>query len=69
MTVTAEAAPPSATGSTEPLAPAPVEPPRPVPAALAPWRDPSPLIGWAMTALVFGVAAVSRLWALGWPIP
>jgi dolichyl-phosphate-mannose-protein mannosyltransferase len=67
VTVTAEAAPPSATGSTEPLAPAPVEPPRPVPAALAPWRDPSPLIGWAMTALVFGVAAVSRLWALGWP--
>jgi dolichyl-phosphate-mannose-protein mannosyltransferase len=67
VTVTAEAAPPSATGSTETLAPAPVEPPRPVPAALTPWRDPSPLIGWAMTALVFGVAAVSRLWALGWP--
>jgi dolichyl-phosphate-mannose-protein mannosyltransferase len=49
-------------GTTEP----PVEQ-LPVPAALRPWRDPNPRLGWLVTALVTGVAALTRFWALGFP--
>jgi dolichyl-phosphate-mannose-protein mannosyltransferase len=44
-------------------------PPRPrrVPAALQPWHDPNPRLGWAVTALVTAVAALTRFWALGFP--
>ncbi len=42
-------------------------PPRRVPAALEPWRDPHPLVGWSLTALIFVVACVTRFWALGFP--
>ena len=52
--VVAEAAPPSA-------------PPRSVPAALAPWRDPHPAIGWLVTAAITALAIVTRFWALGFP--
>jgi dolichyl-phosphate-mannose-protein mannosyltransferase len=48
----------------------PAEPPRPirpVPAALAPWRDPHPRAGWLATLVVAAFAAVTRFWALGFP--
>jgi dolichyl-phosphate-mannose-protein mannosyltransferase len=48
----------------------PVEPPeytRPVPAALAPWRDPHPLAGWLSTLIIAILAGFTRFWALGWP--
>ena len=47
-----------------------VEPPQPsfpVPAALAPWHDPHPRIGWLFTALVTVLAAITRFWAVGYP--
>jgi dolichyl-phosphate-mannose-protein mannosyltransferase len=47
-----------------------IEPPqvaRPVPAALAPWHDPHPWIGWLLTALVTALAAITRFWAVGYP--
>ncbi len=40
---------------------------RRVPPALAPWRDPSPRLGWLITAVVTAVAAGVRFWAIGWP--
>jgi dolichyl-phosphate-mannose--protein O-mannosyl transferase len=46
------------------------EPPQPLrgaPAALAPWHDPNPWLGWAITAAVTVLAAFTRFWALGWP--
>jgi len=48
----------------------PVDPPRrrrPVPAALAPWKDPHPWAGWLGTLLVAVVAVLTRFWALGSP--
>jgi dolichyl-phosphate-mannose-protein mannosyltransferase len=42
-------------------------PPNRVPAALQPWHDPHPMVGWGLTALIFAVAAVTRLWALSFP--
>ncbi|HEV7206291.1 MAG TPA: phospholipid carrier-dependent glycosyltransferase [Jatrophihabitans sp.] len=45
----------------------PPEPSRPVPAALAPWDDPHPIIGWVLTLLVTAGAVVTRFWALGFP--
>jgi dolichyl-phosphate-mannose-protein mannosyltransferase len=49
---------------------APLEPPavsRPVPAALAPWRDPHPRIGWLLTLVIAVLAGFTRFWALGFP--
>ncbi|MDT4959110.1 MAG: dolichyl-phosphate-mannose-protein mannosyltransferase [Pseudonocardiales bacterium] len=45
----------------------PPQPARPVPAALAPWRDPHPWVGWLTLLLVTAVAAITRLWAIGFP--
>jgi dolichyl-phosphate-mannose-protein mannosyltransferase len=47
----------------------PPEPPlsRPVPAALAPWRDPHPWIAWWATVVITVLAGMTRFWALGWP--
>jgi membrane-associated phospholipid phosphatase len=45
----------------------PPQPARPVPAALAPWRDPHPWVDWLVTALVTLLAAVTRFWAVGYP--
>ncbi|HET6877698.1 MAG TPA: phospholipid carrier-dependent glycosyltransferase [Jatrophihabitans sp.] len=48
----------------------PNEPPasaRPVPAALTPWRDPHPVVGWLMTAALAVLAGFTRFWALGFP--
>ena len=47
----------------------PVEPPepRPVPAALAPWQDPHPLLGWLSTLVIAVFAGMTRFWALGFP--
>jgi dolichyl-phosphate-mannose--protein O-mannosyl transferase len=42
-------------------------PPRPVPAALAPWKDPHPRIGWLLTLVIVGLAGLTRFWALGFP--
>ena len=39
----------------------------PVPEQLVGWRDPSPRVGWIITAAVTGIAALTRLWALDWP--
>jgi dolichyl-phosphate-mannose--protein O-mannosyl transferase len=41
--------------------------PRPIPAALVPWRDPHPRLGWLLTLAVAALAAVTRFWALGFP--
>jgi dolichyl-phosphate-mannose--protein O-mannosyl transferase len=40
---------------------------RPVPAALAPWHDPHPGWSWVLTLAVAALAAVTRLWAIGFP--
>jgi dolichyl-phosphate-mannose--protein O-mannosyl transferase len=42
-------------------------PPRPVPAALRPWHDPNPRLGWLTAAFVLVVAGFTRFWALGFP--
>jgi dolichyl-phosphate-mannose--protein O-mannosyl transferase len=42
-------------------------PARPVPPALAPWHDPHPGLGWALTAGLALLAALTRFWALGFP--
>jgi dolichyl-phosphate-mannose-protein mannosyltransferase len=49
-------------GRTEPPQPA-----RPVPAALAPWRDPHPWLGWLGTLVIAIIAGFTRFWALGYP--
>lgn len=41
-------------------------PQRPVPASLRPWRDPNPLVGWAITGVVTVFAVLTRFWALGY---
>jgi dolichyl-phosphate-mannose--protein O-mannosyl transferase len=46
---------------------APPGPVRPVASALNPGNEPSVWGGWTMTALVTGIAALTRLWALAWP--
>ncbi len=38
-----------------------------VPEQLRAWRDPSPRVGWIITAAVTAIAALTRLWALDWP--
>ena len=43
------------------------QPPHPVPAALAPWQDPQPWIGWAVAAGLAILAGFTRFWALGFP--
>ncbi|MDT4901700.1 MAG: dolichyl-phosphate-mannose-protein mannosyltransferase [Pseudonocardiales bacterium] len=66
--VTATLAAPADTGG--PGAETPVDPPqplRPVPAALAPWHDPHPMVGWLITAVIAIGAGFTRFWALGWP--
>jgi dolichyl-phosphate-mannose--protein O-mannosyl transferase len=40
---------------------------RPIPAALAPWRDPNPRIGWLATLAIAVLAGLTRFWALGFP--
>jgi dolichyl-phosphate-mannose-protein mannosyltransferase len=40
---------------------------RPVPAALVPWRDPKPWIGWAVAAALALIAGLTRFWGLGFP--
>lgn len=67
MTVTAVAPPRAAASETEAVSSAPAEPTRPVPGSLQPWRDPAPIVGWIMTAAVLAIAAITRLWALGFP--
>jgi dolichyl-phosphate-mannose--protein O-mannosyl transferase len=38
-----------------------------VPAALEPWRDPRPWLGWLITAALGVFAAATRFWGLGHP--
>lgn len=64
MTATLEA-PPS--GAPQPPPKRNLTSPRAVPAPLAAWADPRPLLGWAMTLVVGLVAGVTRFWALGSP--
>jgi dolichyl-phosphate-mannose-protein mannosyltransferase len=45
----------------------PVDPAHPVPAALVPWRDPHPWVGWAVVAGLAVLAGFTRFWALGFP--
>lgn len=40
---------------------------RPIPAALAAWRDPHPWLGWGLTLAVAALAALTRFWSLGFP--
>ena len=39
----------------------------PVPAALVPWRDPKPWIGWSVAAALAVLAGFTRFWSLGFP--
>jgi dolichyl-phosphate-mannose-protein mannosyltransferase len=64
VTATLDGSPAVDVAIAEPEPPAPAGP---VPQALRPWRDPSPRVGWIVTAATTAVAAVTRLWALGWP--
>jgi dolichyl-phosphate-mannose--protein O-mannosyl transferase len=41
--------------------------PRAIPAALAPWQDPHPLVGWLSTLVIAIFAGFTRFWALGFP--
>jgi dolichyl-phosphate-mannose-protein mannosyltransferase len=66
VTATLEAPAPVAMTDSSDLADPP-QPSRPVPAALAPWHDPHPRIGWAITLAVTIVAAFTRFWSLGFP--
>jgi dolichyl-phosphate-mannose-protein mannosyltransferase len=67
VTATLEAPPAGDLGADEPPTPVgPVGPARPVPAALAPWRDPHPWVGWAITAVLTVFAGFTRFWALGY---
>ncbi|MCW2494746.1 phospholipid carrier-dependent glycosyltransferase [Jatrophihabitans sp.] len=51
-----------------PEAPTELEQPRhPVPAALVPWRDPNPRIGWFIVVALTAFAGITRFWALGFP--
>ena len=61
MTATLEATAPS-----EPRAAAAASP-RPIPAPLAPWRDPHPWAGWAIAAALGVFAGFTRFWALSFP--
>jgi dolichyl-phosphate-mannose-protein mannosyltransferase len=45
----------------------PATPRNPIPAALAPWNDPNPRLGWLVTAVVTAIATITRFWALGFP--
>ncbi|MDT4942713.1 MAG: dolichyl-phosphate-mannose-protein mannosyltransferase [Pseudonocardiales bacterium] len=65
MTATLEAPAAAAPEDAEP--PEPAEPARPAPAALVPWEDPHPWMGWLSTAVIAVFAALTRFWALGWP--
>ncbi len=38
-----------------------------MPAALIPWEDPHPRLGWVSTAIVAVVAVLTRFWSLGYP--
>jgi dolichyl-phosphate-mannose-protein mannosyltransferase len=58
---------PDLTPSPEAVEQAPAQPGRPVPAALIPWRDPRPRIGWAVVAGLAVLAGFTRFWALGFP--
>jgi dolichyl-phosphate-mannose--protein O-mannosyl transferase len=62
VTATLEA-PADGSASEPPEAPAA----RPVPAALVPWRDPHPRLGWLLTLAVATIAGFTRFWALGFP--
>jgi dolichyl-phosphate-mannose-protein mannosyltransferase len=42
-------------------------PGQPVPAALAPWHDPHPRAAWLVTAFIFAIGCLTRLWAIGFP--
>ena len=74
MTATLETAEAEDVDSPNPVGPSSaadtdIPPPaaRPVPAALRPWRDPNPRLGWAITLFVTAVAAFTRFWAVGFP--
>jgi dolichyl-phosphate-mannose--protein O-mannosyl transferase len=56
----ADAAPPDDTA-------AEARPVRPVPAALLPWSDPNPRIGWLSMLVLAILAGLTRFWALGFP--
>jgi dolichyl-phosphate-mannose-protein mannosyltransferase len=59
-----------ASAGAAPVDDVPVEPPqaaRPVPAALAPWQDPHPWVGWLSTLVIAVFAGFTRFWALGFP--
>ncbi|HEY3737880.1 MAG TPA: phospholipid carrier-dependent glycosyltransferase [Jatrophihabitans sp.] len=45
----------------------PQPPQPPIPESLQPWRDPNPLMGWAITGLVTVFAVLTRFWAIGFP--
>jgi dolichyl-phosphate-mannose--protein O-mannosyl transferase len=45
----------------------PPQPARPIPAALAPWRDPHPWAGRLATLVIVILAGFTRFWALGFP--
>jgi dolichyl-phosphate-mannose--protein O-mannosyl transferase len=44
----------------------PPQPAAPLPTALAPWQDPRPWVGWAITAALAVLAGFTRFWGLGY---
>ncbi|MGI8677813.1 MAG: dolichyl-phosphate-mannose--protein mannosyltransferase [Jatrophihabitans sp.] len=66
MTATLEASA-DAARSDDDTPPEPPQTVRPVPAPLAPWQDPRPLVGWLVTLGVAMLAGFTRFWALGFP--
>jgi dolichyl-phosphate-mannose-protein mannosyltransferase len=59
-----------APATTDPDDDAPVDPPsadRPIPAALAPWHDPHPGVGWLIIVVITIIAGFTRFWGLGSP--
>jgi len=67
VTATIEAAPADLDAADDDGPADPPQPSRPVPAALAPWRDPHPWRGWLATLVIAILAGFTRFWALGFP--
>ncbi|MDT4938683.1 MAG: dolichyl-phosphate-mannose-protein mannosyltransferase [Pseudonocardiales bacterium] len=67
MTATLEAPAASSVTPSDDDVPEPPPTPRPVPAALQPWRDPHPVVGWLIPLAIGVIAGLTRFWALGTP--
>ena len=68
MTATLADQLPSEPTVTDPNSPdEPIRPSHPVPAALQPWHDPRPWVGWLVVVGLGILAGFTRFWGLGFP--